>query len=140
MGKVKPKQRREILGSPAPPSPKAAKARSPVVSLLTARFAEVVQIQKCSNTHIHTCTNTQLHNYINIQTKNTKKCSFRSGWKVHSLCHSAQSVGICDFFIGMVKIVLIRNKKQITILCSGSQSLFRGQLCAKISMQAPGNG
>ena len=30
--------RREILGSPAPPSPKAVKARSPVVSLLTARF------------------------------------------------------------------------------------------------------
>ena len=31
-------------------------------------------------------------------------------------------------------------QKQIAILCSGTQSLFCGQLCAKISMQAPGNG
>ena len=31
-------------------------------------------------------------------------------------------------------------QRQIAILCSGSQSLFSGQLCAKFSMQAPGNG
>ena len=63
MEKNKTNGRREILGSPAPPSPKAAKARSPVVSLLTARFAEVVQIQKYKHTHMHKYAYTQLHRY-----------------------------------------------------------------------------